>query len=159
MLTDSILRKQRAIPTCFLMTQMRQLQYALLIIALLACVSAIGCGSSGPFDYIPISGKVTYEDGSPVTTGRLQFESQAPTEGTIHPRPAVALIKRDGTFDAVTSHKFGDGLIPGKHKVAFIFATDASGKSLVPKEYTSMTTTPLEIDTADSPLHIKIRKP
>ena len=40
-----------------------------------------------------------------------------------------------------------------------IFATDASGKSLVPKEYTSMTTTPLEIDTADSPLHIKIRKP
>jgi hypothetical protein len=118
-----------------------------------------GCGSDQPFSYVPMSGKVMYEDGTPVTAGRLQFESQAPALGTMHPRPAVALIKPDGTFDAVTSHKHGDGLIPGKHKVSFIFATDQGGKALVPKDYMSMATTPLTIDTADAPLEIKVPKP
>ena len=119
----------------------------------------VGCGSDQPFSYVPMSGKVTYEDGTPVTAGRLQFESQAPAQRTLHPRPAVALIKPDGTFDAVTSHKHGDGLIPGKHKVSFIFATDQGGKALVPSEYTSMATTPLVIDTEDAPLEIKVPKP
>lgn len=136
-------------------------RFGLTLLAACACLGAslVGCGSDAPFSYVPVSGKVSYEDGTPFTTGRLQFESSAPPQGTAHPRPAVAIIKPDGTFTEVTSHKFGDGLVPGKHKVSFIFATDAAGNSLVPKEYASATTTPLEIDTADAPLTISVPKP
>jgi len=123
------------------------------------CIVLLGCGSNAPFGYVPVQGKVTYEDGIPVTAGQLQFEAQSPPKGNFHPRPAVASIKSDGTFDAVTSQKYGDGLIPGKHKIAFIFATDAQGQPLVPQDYTSMATTPLTIDTADAPLHIKVPRP
>jgi len=51
-------------------------------------------------------------------------------------------------------------LIPGKHKVivvAYDGGRDLSPK--VPRAYSAVTTTPLEIDTANSPLEIKIRKP
>jgi len=49
--------------------------------------------------------------------------------------------------------------VPGKHKVSIIYATDAQGKLLIPEEYTDLTTTPLVIDTADSPLVIKVPRP
>jgi hypothetical protein len=121
--------------------------------------SAAGCSSNTTFDYVPVSGKVTYEDGTTFPGGQLQFSSQADPIGTAHPRPGTASINQDGTFDVVTSHKYGDGLVSGKHKVSFIFATDAEGRLLVPKEYASMATTPLVIDTADAPIEIKIPKP
>lgn len=124
-----------------------------------AIVWVVGCGPSGPFEYVPIQGRVVYEDGSPVPGGQLQFESQMPIEGNIRPRPAGAAIDSDGNFDAVTSYKYGDGLVPGKHKVSFIFATDAQGRPLVPLEYQSMASTPLVVDTADAPLEIKVPKP
>lgn len=122
-------------------------------------VLPLGCSSDTPFDYVPVKGKVTYEDGTPVPGGQLQFTSQAPPKGMAYPRPASASLDRDGTFDAVTSRKYGDGLVRGKHKVSFIFATDADGRPLVPKEYMSAATTPLVIDTADAPLQIKVPKP
>jgi hypothetical protein len=107
-----------------------------------------------------VQGKVVYEDGSPVTGGELYFVSQnAAPEGGMHPRPAKAGLKPDGSFDVVTSYKYGDGLIPGKHKVAIMNAIDRDGKPLVPEAYTSTATTPLVIDTADSPLVIKVPKP
>jgi len=55
--------------------------------------------------------------------------------------------------------KPGDGLIRGKHKVAIQYATDAKGASLIPKEYTMIATSPLTIDTADTPLEIVVPKP
>ena len=108
---------------------------------------------------MPVQGSVVYEDGTPVTGGQLQFESMEPAKGNKHPRPANAKIKPDGSFDSVTSHTFADGLVPGKHKVSFIFATGADGKPLVPPEYNNAAKTPLVIDTADSPLVIKVPKP
>jgi hypothetical protein len=109
---------------------------------------------------MPVQGKVIYEDGSPVTGGELHFVAQnASPKGTMHPRPAKARLKSNGTFDVVTSYKYGDGLIPGKHKVAIMNAVGQDGKPLVPEEYTSTVTSPLEIDTADSPLVIKVPKP
>jgi hypothetical protein len=124
-----------------------------------ACFLALGCGSSEPFDYLPVHGKVTYDDGTPVPGGQLQFTSEAPAKGTMHPRPGNAKIKPDGTFDSATTHTFGDGLVPGKHKVSFIFATDANGKSLVPPAYSDSSSSPLEIDTANQPIEIKVPKP
>lgn len=131
--------------------------YPLFLVA--ASLVAVGCNSGGPFDYVPVEGKVEYEDGSPVPGGQLQFTSEAPAQGTAHPRPAVASIGKDGTFQDATSHKYGDGLVPGKHKVSFIFATDSQGRPLVPPDYESAAKTPLEIDTANSPLTITVPKP
>ena len=125
-------------------------------------VFAVGCGSNSPFDYVKVNGKVIYDDGSAVPFSgetRIIFESAAPPiDEATHARPAVAYLKADGTFESVTSYKYGDGLIRGKHKV-LLSAADVSGKPLFPPEYADINTTPAEIDTADSPLEIKIRKP
>jgi hypothetical protein len=131
------------------------------LFVLLVCVTCFGCGSGGPFKYVRVSGKVTYEDGSPIPGGcRLMFSSQdvAPVENA-YPRPGMANVDANGNFDCVTSYKYGDGLVPGKHKVAIQAANERDGKLVVPKEYASTETTPLVIDTADSPLDIKVPKP
>jgi hypothetical protein len=119
-----------------------------------------GCGSGEPFDYVKVQGTVNYTDGSPLPIKgfQLRFESQAPPKGTAYPPHAQTSVS-DGKFDVVTSHKYGDGLVPGKHKVIFAYATDSSGKLVVPPEYTETATTPLEVDTANSPFDIKVPKP
>src|SRR5262249_19886111 len=124
---------------------------------ILTCCICIGCGSSGPFKYVKTSGKITYDDGTPIPARniRLQFAAQdAPRVEGAHPRPAIANVNEQGEFDCVTSYKYCDGLIRGKHKVAIEQATDSKGQYLVPKEYTSIVTTQLIVDTADSPLDI-----
>jgi hypothetical protein len=124
----------------------------------------IGCGPSEPFDYVKVAGKVTYDDGSVIPAERLQviFVSQAPPlDAKTQPRPGHAEVNvADGTFDTVTSHKYGDGLVPGKHKVQVI-AMDKMQRptKAVPKLYESPATTPLIVDTADAPFHIQIAKP
>lgn len=126
----------------------------------------VGCGDGNPFAYVPVSGKLTYEDGTPIPAGsiRLQFFVQdiAPINGA-YPRPAAADVDQTGAFSCVTSYKYGDGLSPGKHKVSIDYATDAKGKLLVPKEYTHGGTTPLIVeiteDSAETPLEIKVPRP
>ncbi len=132
-----------------------------LLLALFAMQCLTGCGSSGPFGYVRVSGKAIYEDGSPVP-GKYQlvFISQtSPVDGKMFPRPAIAIIEEGGTFSMVTSHKYGDGLIPGKHKVFFSFRPAKLGEGVVPEEFRDEHTTTLEIDTKDAPLEIKISKP
>ena len=130
-------------------------------VILIACSVNLGCGSSSPFDYVPVSGTVKYEDGSSIPGGcRLVFTAQdvAPV-GNAHPRPAMAYVDANGNFDCVTSYKYRNGLIPGKHKVVIQAAADRATKPVVPKEYSSAQKTPLVIDTEDAPLEIKVPKP
>ncbi len=126
---------------------------------LFVCLLSAGCGSSDPFDYIKASGKISYEDGTPIPGGlRLVFVSQdVAAVGNAHPRQGMANADANGNFDSVTSHKFGDGLVPGKHKV--FVAAEQGSKPRVPKEYMSELTTPLIVDTANLPLDIKVPKP
>ncbi len=133
-------------------------RYSLLVVCFLI---AGGCGSSGPFDYVPVNGRVTYEDGSPVPGSfKMIFVAQdAPPVGAAHPRPACANVNDQGVFECVTSHKYGDGLIPGKHKVVLQIGAKSDGTPIIPRIYTSSETTPLVIDTADAPLEIKVPKP
>lgn len=122
----------------------------------------VGCGDSGPFKYIPVSGRLTYEDGTPLPAGgiRLGFKTlDAQPVGNAFPRPAEAVVDAQGNFASVTSYKPNDGLIPGKHKVTLYYATDKQGKLLVPKDYADPSTTPLIIDTASLPLEIKVPRP
>jgi hypothetical protein len=120
-----------------------------------------GCGSGGPFKYVRVSGKITYDDGTPIPGGcRLLFRSlDAAPVGNAFPRPGMAIVDANGNFDAVTSYKYGDGLVSGKHKVAIQTANERDDKLIVPKDYASTESTPLVIDTADSPLEIKVPKP
>jgi hypothetical protein len=131
----------------------------LALIGALAVAVVAGCGPQSPFEYVPVSGKVTYEDGSPVTVGKVYFVPDAPPKDGMHPRTATADLNADGTFASVTSYKPGDGIVPGKHKVAIMFAEDANGNPLVAKDYTSFATSPLVVDTADAPFEIKVPKP
>lgn len=139
---------------------MHKLLLAILPLLIGTCV---GCGSSNPWEPVKVSGKITYEDDSVIPGGaRLYFMPQAPPiDAKTFPRQGIVDINAaDGTFDYVTTYKYADGLIPGKHKVVVSAGSRGGGaSSAVPKVYASVTTTPLEIDTADAPLHIKIRKP
>jgi hypothetical protein len=122
----------------------------------------VGCGSGEPFDYVLVHGKLTYEDGAPIPAGGIQllFSAQdAKPVGGCFPRPAVAGLNDKGEFTEATSHKYGDGLVPGKHKVAINYATDAKGKLLVPKAYTSIDTTPLIVETGDGLIEMKVPRP
>jgi hypothetical protein len=139
-----------------------QSQARLILLRRLCLVLILGSGLPGcdsgnsPFKYVPVSGKVSYEDGTPIKAGiRLQFKSldQSAIESA-HPRPALTTIDAEGNFENVTSHKYGDGLVPGKHQVAILDAD-----KLVPPEYTNVNTSPLIVDTANLPLEIKVPKP
>ena len=132
------------------------------VLLVLAACCSLGCGSSSPFDYIPVSGKITYDDGTPIPASgiRLGFRAiDAKPVGDAYPRPAEAVVDAQGNFGSATSYKPNDGLVPGKHKVTIAYATDAKGKLLVAKEYTDGATTPLVVDTASLPLDIKVPRP
>ena len=138
----------------------RGLWLMVLVVALTGCL-----GSSEPFDYVEVTGKVTYEDGSIIPADNItvtfvpQLES---VDETIYPPSGMADVNvADGTFDTVTSRNYGDGIVPGKHKVlvqAFIGEMEPS--TAIPAIYADPATTPLEIDTSDTkPLKLLIARP
>ena len=135
---------------------------ALSSLSILVCCITAGCGGPGPFDYGPVSGTLAYEDGTPGPTGgiKLKFIAlDAPLVNGAKARPAIAHLDNHGQFELVTSYKYGDGLVQGRHKVAILDAKDKEGKLLIPKEYSSLSKTPLTIDTETLPLDIKVPKP
>ncbi|QDS99188.1 hypothetical protein [Adhaeretor mobilis] len=133
-----------------------------LLATFLLTIACIGCGSDSPFDYVDAKGAVTYEDGSKIPVGgiELRFYAMNPPEaGGAKPRPAIAHTDAEGKFDLVTSYKYGDGLIPGKHRVAIMEAVGEDKKPLIPKDYSNPRQTPLVVDTAELPFQIKVPKP
>jgi hypothetical protein len=131
---------------------------------LLIC-TMVGCSrSSNPWSPVPVSGKITYEDGSLINAKsiRLIFLPQAPPiDSKTVPRQGIGGVNiADGTFGSPTTYKADDGVIPGKFKLV-VSATDGERalSKKVPKQYTAEATTPLEFDTANSPFEIKIKKP
>jgi hypothetical protein len=140
----------------------RRMAHATAICIAVAC--AVGCSGGNPYDLVNVSGKVTYEDGSLIPAGSimLKFDPEAaPIDAKTHPRKGFALVNvGDGTFEYATTHKHADGLIAGKHKVLIVaYAEDGKAANVVPKEYQRPDTTPIEVDTANLPLEIKIKKP
>jgi hypothetical protein len=129
---------------------------------LLPLAISLGCGSKGPFTYRKTTGTVTYEDGQPIAPEvTLRFTSLAESpDGKSFPRPATAHADAQGNFAAVTSYKYGDGLIPGKHKVVLEVGPGPNGKPLVPPDYANVAKTPLIVDSSTTDhLEIKVPRP
>ena len=136
----------------------------LTLAAVWSCLVLVGCGSTNPFEQVQVSGTVSYEDGTliPAEMIILKFEplAEALDEKTF-PRSGMSYVNvADGSFSVVTSHKYNDGIVRGKHRV-LVVASNAAGQptDVVPPEYVDSEKTPLVVDTADSPFDFRVRKP
>ena len=108
---------------------------------------ATGC-SRGP-EIVPVSGKVLY-NGEPLKFGGVMFQ---PNAG----QPARAAIQPDGTF-VLTTDSLSDGATVGRNRVRVTCydsqnpnATPSEGEAalgrlLIPKKYTDIDTSGIEID-------------
>jgi hypothetical protein len=146
------------------MTLLKSLLRFRLLLAMGAYALAIGCGSGGnPFKSVPVSGKVTYEDGSPIPVSgiKIYFHSLLPPKDGMHPRPATAGVGPDGTFKDVTTYKYADGLVLGEHKVSLVCQEGGGLTKKIPREYALPAKTPLRVEVTESGqiLEIKIPKP
>ncbi len=98
---------------------------------------------------LPVKGKVSYEDGRPVTAGSVVVESVA--EGNAKRNSANGNIQPDGSFQ-LTTLKSGDGVPEGRYRVAVLsppLSDDQVGrgeKPLVEAKYSQLDTSGLEIE-------------
>ncbi|OHB65893.1 MAG: hypothetical protein A2V70_10585 [Planctomycetes bacterium RBG_13_63_9] len=124
----------------------------------LALTAMVGCGGGNPFDQVKVSGKVTYEDGSPIEAEqiRLVFDSQAKSiDKATHPRPGNATVDvQTGEFTCASTLKFGDGLVVGPHKVR-VYVTDASGV----ENAVDVTPAEIEVGSGSTTFDFKVKKP
>jgi len=121
------------------------LHFFLCSFLLIAC--ATGC-SRGP-EIVPVSGKVLY-NGEPLKFGGVMFQ---PNSG----QPARAAIQPDGTF-VLTTDSLSDGATVGRNRVRVTCYDSqnpnaapsegeaALGRLLIPKKYTDIDTSGIEID-------------
>jgi hypothetical protein len=112
-----------------------------IILAALCCIAYWGCGPPGKGtapSLIPVKGKVTYK-GQPLTKGLIRFE---PTD---YGREASGDIHPDGTF-VLSTHKDGDGVVAGHHRVAVNGTGIKSPKDAFAKKYGGTTSSGLTAD-------------
>lgn len=134
-------------------------------LAALLPVAVAGC-SSEPYETIPVSGKITLEDGSLVPAGVLKvlFVPQVePIDAKTHPRPAYGLVNvRDGTFGsdeyAVTSVKFGDGVTIGPQKVK-VFGVFFDDKGTEQEMQMEVTPSEVEVGPESTEFEFKVKMP
>lgn len=75
-----------------------------------------GCGRAE--QTFPVDGMVVFPDGTPLTSGSVEFESLDHSP----PVTAVADIRPDGTF-VLGTWDTSDGAVPGRHRVAVLTGT------------------------------------
>jgi len=136
--------RQRRLPPC-----------GALVLGLLAALA--GCGSE-PFSFVPVTGKITYSDGSliPGETIVVRFvPEQAAASGKDVAGAATGYLNpKDGTFSGVTTHKEADGVVPGRYKVVVLAVENGprgqTPTQAVPPRYRSAKDTPLEVEVTSS---------
>lgn len=84
-------------------------------LCLLALLAAAGCGPRLHKTY-PVEGKVVFKDGTPLTGGSVEFQSDAEATKGLN---ASGPIRPDGTFRLYTYRKF-DGAVAGPHRAIVI---------------------------------------
>jgi hypothetical protein len=126
------------------------------LLPLLVCVAIMsviaGCGGE-PFKMVPVSGKVTYADGTLIPGDQIVLR--------FHPEDAKAegmkvlgfangdVNPQDGTY-SLTTHTANDGAVPGKYKVTLIATKNVDGmptpSPAVAQKYQAKETTPLKFE-------------
>jgi len=86
--------------------------HSLRIATLLSLAVLVGCSGNGIATY-PVEGIVTLEDGTPLQTGTVEFNS---IERDL---TASGKIQSDGTF-RLTTFKDGDGAVSGDHDAVVV---------------------------------------
>lgn len=122
-------------------------------------VLLIGCSNNGQY---PVHGRVTYEDGSPLTEGIVVGEM---SEGESRVM-ARGNVESDGSFSWGTK-KPGDGAKPGKYRVVVLARTvgerEASQGKLpdVDPKFSNPKTSGIdfEVQPGKNELNIKVSKP
>jgi hypothetical protein len=121
---------------------------------LLFCVA----GCSGRY---PVHGKVTFEDGTPLTSGMVVFESTESGK-RISPRGE---IQSDGSYQ-LGMEKPGDGVPSGKYRALVSPRMDINAEKPerdmpIDKRFTSFDTSELEFEvkSGDNDFPIKVTKP
>lgn len=125
---------------------------------LLLVVLATGCGS----DRSQVTGRVTYDDGSPVPGGTVIAE--ATIDGKLV--GVQANIESDGTFRLGTDRP-GDGALPGSYRVLLVsvalsdFELSAGKKEAIGGKYTKYETSGItfEVKPGKNEFNITVAKP
>lgn len=90
--------------------------------AAVAAMALPGCGGGNPYRTVPVTGKLTYRDGSLIPARRIQVNFIPQVKAIdlkTHPRFGVAYLDVEtGEFTAVTTATYGDGATVGKNKLS-----------------------------------------
>jgi hypothetical protein len=133
------------------------LTHASRVLALAALLPAValmsGCKSEVRVPVFPVAGKVTYK-GQP-TVGAQVVLHPVKAEETSDVAPS-GVVGNDGSF-TVTVYEPGDGAPPGDY-VATIqwrkFVDGGAGPNVLPKEYSSPTTSPVKVSVQSGATNI-----
>ena len=119
-----------------------------------------GCGGSGLETY-PVQGTVTLSDGTPITSGVIEFESSEQSVA------AVGWIQEDGTFTMGTAGQ-DNGAVLGSHRVLLRphmplgDGAEATGfrRAPIPPRYSQYETSGLEftVEAKSNEFHIVLEK-
>lgn len=123
------------------------------LLAVCALLLLNGCGGGNPFTTLPIRGKVTYSDGTPIQSSVVTVHflpSRDAAKGSDFPQPALTVLNPDGTFEAASTFAKGDGAIPGEHTVVI----EATNSDFTPNP---SAVAAIYSDPAQSPLRITVK--
>jgi hypothetical protein len=135
-------------------------------VVLALTLAFVGCHSEMPFELVPISGKVTYDDGGLIEAGSIVITFNpvdAPTEGGLTPPGAQAEVNvQDGAFAGATTRRPGDGVLVGRHKVVVLsYDPRADGRPVaskaVPDKYRKVDSTPLTVEILEANQFVEIK--
>lgn len=132
------------------------------LLVLAALSLAAGCGQGNPYGLVPITAKVTYDDGSVISGEIVEvtfYPQAAPLDAKTYPRPATATVNpSDGQVQGITTITTGDGVPLGKQKVT-ITSINGAGQptGAIPPAYADAEQTPLEIDVTSPNQHFDLR--
>ena len=138
-------------------------------LVLVAATAAVVCGcGGGDLPTYPVSGKVVFEDGQPLTTGGVVLCESVDTRSEGMGINSRGKINEDGTYELFTFER-GDGAVVGKHRVLVRAQRDADDylkrgiipRPVVDERFEAYETSGLElnVDEGENEFQIVVARP
>jgi hypothetical protein len=106
-----------------------------------SAVAFVGCGGDAKKTPLPVTGKVTFNDGMPPAAEYMQIRFE-PAVGSPDTKTATGTIQKDGTYKLTTVQP-NDGAFPGDYKVVFsVYKTYLGREDMITPPATNVSTTP-----------------